>query len=479
MNVPQRIAKNVSLLFLSQMVGYVLGFFTLMYSARYLGVEGFGILSFALAFTGIFTVLMDLGLNTLTIREVARNKSLVHEYLSNIILIKLLLSLATFGFIFIIINIGGYNPQTMFVVYIIALYAILTTFSQLFYSVFQAHEKMEYQSLGYIIYSSLLLLGVLMAINYEFNIYQFSMIYSVVGSFILAYVLFIFVLKFNFPQMEFNWEIWKSLIIESWPFAVTSISINLYLWIDTILLSVLKGPEAVGLYNAAYKLILVLIFIPIVFNSAVFPLMSQYFVSSKESLKVIFDKLFKIMVLIGFPIGMGTLIIADKIILLVYGNQFLGSVIALQILIWSTVFTFLRSPLERLLESSNKQLSVTKIFVLGAIFNTILNIILIPQFSYVGAAIITILTDIIVFGLLIFTVKRKSGIFFSKGTKISIIKIIVASIIMAFCINQLKYLNIFLLIILGVIIYIVMLLVMRILDNDEIIMIKSILKRGN
>lgn len=479
MNVPQRIVKNVSVLFLSQMVGYVLGFFTLMYSARYLGVEGFGVLSFALAFTGIFTVLMDLGLNTLTIREVARNKSLAHEYIGNIILIKLLLSLATFGLIFLIINIVGYNPQTMSVVYVIALYAILTTFSQLFYSVFQAHEKMEYQSLGYIINSSLLLLGVLIAINYEFNIYQFSMIYAVVGSFILAYVLFIFVLKFNFPQIEFNWEIWKSFIKESWPFAVTSISINLYLWIDTILLSVLQGPEAVGLYNAAYKLILVLLFIPIVFNSAVFPLMSQYFVSSKESLKVIFDKLFKIMVLIGFPIGMGTLIIADKIILLVYGNQFLGSVIALQILIWSTVLIFLRSPLERLLESSNKQLSVTKIFVLGAIFNTILNIILIPQFSYVGAAIITILTDIIVLGLLIFTVKRNSGIFFSKGTKISIIKIIVASIIMAFCINQLKYLNIFLLIILGAIIYIIMLLVMRILDNDEIIMIKSILKRGN
>lgn len=155
MNVPQRIAKNVSILFLSQMVGYVLGFFTLMYSARYLGVEGFGILSFALAFTGIFTVLMDLGLNTLTIREVARNKSLAQKYISNITLIKLLLSLSTFCLIFLIINIVGYNPQTMSVVYVIALYAILTTFSQLFYSVFQAHEKMEYQSLGYIIYSSL------------------------------------------------------------------------------------------------------------------------------------------------------------------------------------------------------------------------------------------------------------------------------------------------------------------------------------
>ena len=110
----------------------------------------------------------------------------------------------------------------------------------------------------------------------------------------------IFSWQFNLPKIEFNWKIWKFLIKESWPFAITGISINLYLWIDTILLSVIHGQEAVGLYNASYKLILVLLFIPVVFNNAFFPLMSQYFISSKESLKVTFDKVFKIMILIDF-----------------------------------------------------------------------------------------------------------------------------------------------------------------------------------
>jgi len=76
MNTVQRIAKNTGVLLASQVVSYAIGFFFVMYTARYLGAEGFGVLSFALAFTGIFGVFADLGLRQLTVREVARGESL-------------------------------------------------------------------------------------------------------------------------------------------------------------------------------------------------------------------------------------------------------------------------------------------------------------------------------------------------------------------------------------------------------------------
>ena len=76
MNIVQRIAKNSLVLLASNIISNILGFFYLMYIARYLGAEGFGILSFALAFTGIFSVFSDLELGPLTVREVARDKSL-------------------------------------------------------------------------------------------------------------------------------------------------------------------------------------------------------------------------------------------------------------------------------------------------------------------------------------------------------------------------------------------------------------------
>lgn len=478
MNTIQRVTKNVSVLLISQILNYVLGFFTLMFTARYLGVDGFGTLSFALAFTGIMSVCMDMGLNTLTIREVARDKSLIKEYIANTTLMKLILTFFTFFIIFLIINILGYNHQNIQVLYFITVYTALSTFSQLFYAVFQANEKMEYCSLGSILTSFLLFLGILVVIYNNFNITQLSAMYTIVGACILTYSFIIFSWKFYLPKMKFNKEKWKSLLKESWPFAITGISINLYLGIDTILLSLMQGPEAVGLYNASYKLILVLLFIPGVFNDAVFPLMSQYYISSKEDLKTIFEKLFKIMMLIAIPIGVGTVIIANNIIILIYGENFIGAVIALQILIWSTVLIFARSPFERLLESSDRQQVVSKIFMIGVFFNVILNLIVIPHYSYIGAGVITVLTDTLVLGLLLF-VTRKMEIFVLKKTQTSLLKIIFVSVIMGIIINYLLSLNLFLLIGLGTIIYILGLILLKIFDDDEILMMKSIFKRRN
>ena len=81
MGTTQRIAKNTGVLLLADAIGKIFMFFFVIYTARYLGVAGFGILSFALAFTGIFGIFSDLGLQQLAIREIARNKSLVERYI--------------------------------------------------------------------------------------------------------------------------------------------------------------------------------------------------------------------------------------------------------------------------------------------------------------------------------------------------------------------------------------------------------------
>ena len=476
MNTIQRITKNVSVLFISQMVSYVLGFFTLMYSARYLGVEGYGTLSLALAFTGIFSVCMDLGLSTLTIREVARNKNLAEEYIAHISFIKIILAIITFLLIVLIVHFLGYDHQTVQVIYIIALYTIFSAFSQIFYAVFQAYEEMEYQSIGTIFNSFLLMVGVLLAIYLKFNLITFSLIYLISGAFILGYSLIVFTKKFFLPKITFNIKKWKDLIGESWPFAITSISINIYTWIDTVLISIIQGSAAVGLYNASYRLVLVLTFIPIIFNYAIFPIMSQYYMDSKKSLNFTFEKFFKIMILLGLPIGTGTVLIANKVILLVYGQQFQGSVIALQILIWSTVLIFARSPFELLIQSSNKQIIVTKIFLLGVFFNVLLNILVIPTYGYVGAGVVTVLTDALVLGLLIVATKGLQ-FYISRNTKVSLLKIVLASLIMGITLNYLPNLNLVLTILIGALIYILILSLLKILDSEELAMFKLLFNK--
>ena len=474
MNTIQRIAKNTAILLAADIISKVLGFFYVMYTARYLEAEGFGILSFALAFTGIFGVFIDLGLSPLTVREVARDKSLAKKYLNNISVIKTILVTITFALIVIVINLLGYPEQTIKVVYLISLSVVFNSFTGMFYSIFQAFEKMEYQSLGQILSSILMLVGALFAISRGFSVIGFASIYFIVSVIALGYSFAVFVWKFTLPKLEVDWSFWKPTIKEALPFGLTGAFITIYLWIDSVMLSLMKGDEVVGWYNAAYKIILILLFIPSAFNSAVFPLMSQFYVSSKDSLKFMFEKHFKYMIIIGFPIGIGITLLADRIVLLIFGVEYIPSVIALQILTWAIVLIFARTAFERVLESANRQVIVTKVFGGCTLLNVILNLILIPKYSYIGAAVATLITDFSVF-VIIFVWSLKIGYSIPNKQLIKIIsKVISASLLMGVFIEYFKDQNLFMLVFTAVIVYFGIILLIKGLDKDDIRLFKKL-----
>lgn len=450
----------------------VLNFFFTMYTAQYLGAKGFGVLSFAFAFTGMFSIFTDAGLAQLTVREVARDKSLAERYIGNTLSIKLVLSVITISITYITVSILNYPSKTILVVVLISLSVIINAFSKVFFSIFQAFEKVEFQSIGQILNSILMFVGALIAIKYNYDIIAFSYLYVIMNFINLTYIVAITAFKFTKPVLKAEFVLWKELFIKALPFAITGISINIYSWIDTVMLSLLKGDEVVGWYNAAYRLIFVLLFIPVVFNNAVYPLMSQYYVSSKETLIISFEKLFKSMIYIGLPIGTGTMFVADKVTILIFGDQFINSIIALQILIWSLVLIFSRSSFERLLESTNQQASVTKIFVFGAGFNIIINLILIPKFSYIGAGIATVLTDIIVLTFLIIATRNFKVV--SKDCVNFVIKVILSCLIMGLFLVYSRNLNLLVTIIISTIIYIVSSLKLRVFDESDILLLRSI-----
>ncbi|MDI3550648.1 MAG: hypothetical protein PWQ15_1751 [Methanobacterium sp.] len=82
MNTLQRIVKNTSVFFIAQVITYIIAFFYTINMARYLGAEGFGILTFGLSLVMILGITADLGLSPLVVREVSRNKSLTSQYAS-------------------------------------------------------------------------------------------------------------------------------------------------------------------------------------------------------------------------------------------------------------------------------------------------------------------------------------------------------------------------------------------------------------
>jgi len=474
MNTVQRIAKNTGVLLFAQIASYILGFFFVMYTARYLGAEGFGILSFALAFTGIFGVFSDLGLSTLTVREVARNKSLAKKYLGNITAIKIILVVITFGLIVITINLVGYPEQTIKVVYLVVLSVIFGAFSNMFNSIFQAYEKMEYVSVGRILSSALMLSGALFAISQGLSVIGFAFIYFLASVIVLIYSSAISTWKFAKPKIEVDWSFWKPTIKEALPFALVAVFVVINQRIDRIMLSKMVDMTSVGWYSAAYNLVLMLEFIPAAFVSSIYPLTSRFY-SSKERLEFMLRRGTKYMFMLGLPIGVGTTLLADKIILLIYSQDYIPSISALQILVWSEVIIFVAILFNNLLVSTNKQILVTKQVGIVVSANIIMNLILIPRYSYIGASVATVISSFVSF-ILLYNYISKEGYFLTNELIRPCMKILISCLVMGVYIFFFRELNFFILILSSALIYLVLLYLMKILDDIDINLLKDVLK---
>ena len=395
----RRIAKNAGVLLISHVISCLLGFFYVMYTARYLNKEGFGVLCFALAFAQIFGVLIDLGLGPLIVREIARDKSLASKYLANIGAMKLILAVITFVLIASVINLLGYPKQTVWVVYLIALSVIFTALTRMFYSIFQAFEKMEYRSLGQILNGVLMLIGIIYAIRSGFSVIGFAFVYSAAAFIVLGYSLVILRWKFAGPifasganLLEIDRSFWKESIKEAWPMAAAAVGLIVYSKIDTVMLSLLKGDAAVGLYSAAYRVSEVSLVIPAMFVTSVFPVLSRYHKDSRSLFISAYQKSVKFLLYIALPMALTVTFLAEPIINLIFKQEFLGSTIVLQILIWSAAFSYVGMVVGTVLITADKQMLRLKLFVIVLVLDVVLNLIMIPKYSYVGASIATVVT---------------------------------------------------------------------------------------
>ena len=468
------IAKNTISLLGSKILSFVLGFIFIMYTARYLGAEGYGILSFALAFTGMFGILADLGLSTLVVREVARNKFLTSKYISNIISMKMILSIVTFGLILLISNISSYLEQVIYVIYIMSISMILNSFTQIFYSIFQSYEKMEYQSLGLVLNNSLMLLGALIVIKYNLGILSLANLYLITSVALLSYIVIISLKKRIISKIEIDRLFCRDILLKTLPFTLIGSFILINQNIDRIMISKMIDMASVGWYSSAYNLVLILEFIPAAFITSIYPITSKFH-TSKEKLEFMLQRGAKYLLMLGIPIGTGTTLLADKIILLIYGPSFIPSVIVLQILVWSEVLIFVAMLFNNLLISINKQISVTKQIGIVVLINIILNLILIPVYGIIGASITTVLSSFIGFTILYYYVSKQGYIKLNTLLK-PCITVLIACLIMAVYIALFKWLDLFSLILSATFIYFIAVYLMKIFDEIDLNIIKSIIK---
>ncbi len=471
MNPAQRLVKNTSVLMVSQIIGYLLAFFYSIYAARYLGAEGFGVLSASLALAGIGCIFADLGLSNLTVREVARKPELAGKYLGNALVMKILLSIATFILIALVGYLSGYPSDKMYVLYFVSLSLILNSFGGIFNAIFQAYEKMEYQSVGQILNNVLMFVGILMAIGYNLNLVAFATVYFLASAAALIYTIIICLWKFLLPKLEFDFPFWRVTLKESLPIAVSGIFSYIAFRVDMVMLEFIKGSTAVGWYSASYRLMEALIYLPSMYTVSVFPLLSKFFMDSRRSLEISYYKSVKYLLILSLPIAAATTILAPQIILLLYKDGYMESIMALQILIWALPFIFLSYVLGSAIVSVNKQVEVVRITFMTMIINVVLNLILIPTWSFVGAACVTVITEICLFASYYYVVSLHICPISPKKV---LLKPLMASAVMCIFI-LLVNINLLLEIVIAAIIYFIVLFLIKGFSEDDINIFKRVI----
>jgi O-antigen/teichoic acid export membrane protein len=395
----KRVAKNSLLPIGLQLLNKAIDFVFAMLMLRILAPALAGRYYFAVAFIGYFDILVRFGLGTLLTREVAKDRSQANRYLSIVTVLRGLLWLASLPLMAVVmwayLQVGGMTPS---VVAAIALFALSLIFSNLadgFSSVFNAYEKMEYpaaiSTVTALTRVSLGVLALLAGLGY-IGLAGVSIVANLVSAAILGWLMVRHCFR---PHFEWDPQAARSMLATSFPLMINLLLATLFFRVDMLLLQPLQGDTVVGYYGAAYAYINALIIIPSFFTMAVFPLMSRYAAQGRDSLMRAYVLSLRLLLMVAVPIAAGVPFIAQGLIVVLGGSEYLPhSAIALQILIWFLPLSFVNSVTQYALIAIDQQRFLTKAFVIGVTFNLVANLIAIPLFSYKGAAVVTIASEL-------------------------------------------------------------------------------------
>lgn len=410
------IAKNTAFLTIGELGTRVFSFVLVVAIARYLGDVGLGAFAFAFAFADLLLNFVDLGVPMYILREMAKNRPSTKTYTSNVLGLRLLMAPAILLIgVAAAFLINASTSQTRLVIILATIGMIFNFLTEPLRMIFLAHEKAAY-------YSSLIILERL-----SFTLGGLALLVTghglvpVIGAYIASEAISLlttaFVVREKFARftVRFNYAAISSMLKGSFSFWIANFLRMVYQRADTLMLSAIQGFAVTGWYGAAYKITEALRFIPLVVISAVFPPLSRLHAKSKENVKAVYERTLYYVLIAALPMAIGLTLIAKRVILFFYGASFTPSIIALQLLVWAEALFFIHYLMGFMLSAIDKQrlFTITTALYVGA--NLLLNIILIPKYSYVGAGTAAVTTQLMAVALLsYFTAKNGYGVNFMR-----------------------------------------------------------------
>ncbi len=394
-SIRQTIFKNTFWLTVAEAITQILKLVLIIYTARILGAIEYGKFSFALSFVAIAVIFSELGLPDIITRELSRNQDLEKEY-SSIISLKLFLSIVTMLLIYIVSFFITSDPAIRYSIWLLSYFILITSFLNIVYAFFRARQKMEYEAVSKIIqYVILASVGFFILFSAP-SIKNLSYAYLFTNVIILILVVLFFNRFVGSLVIGYDKKVWKKYLTSSWPLAGGLIISWMYVSVSSIMLGYFGYNIENGWYNAAYRIIGALAISAVLISRSFFPVLSSFSTESREKIKKVWNYQKELMIIFAFPIMVGGIVLAPKIISFFYDPSYYPSIFAFQLLVFVSGVDFLYYPYASALIIFNHEKRNFGLIIVGLVISIILNIFLIPKYTLYGAAISVLISSTIV-----------------------------------------------------------------------------------
>ncbi len=454
-SIKQTIFKNTFWLIVAEVFARFLEAILVIYIVRVLGASEFGKLAFAMAVASMLVSFSGLGLAEIITREIAYDKEAEKDY-SAVLSFKIILGLAIFFLTIIASLFITDNPLIRLIIITLTVFYFFNDFFSIIYAFLRAHQKMEYEA-GFKTSRSLVLLVVVSLVVFKSpSIQNISYGYLFANFLALISVLVFFHVKVYPLKLSFDINVWRKFFKISWPLGLAAVSGAIFINIDSVIMGHLGQIVQNGWYSAARRAVGIIIIPATLVFMSFYPMASKLFKESKTSLQKVWDHYMELMIFFAFPITAGGVVVAPKLIPLIYGPSFGPSVLLFQILIFIVGINFIYYPYALILIASGQQKKYLWVHLTGALVNITLNLVLIPRYSAYGAAVSAVITFSVLLVLgAVFSKYFTPIAVFSRAIIVFSIMVIVSTSIMLMSIIQpfLYHGNIFYSVVAGIVIY--------------------------
>lgn len=449
------LVKNSFFNSIYKVISLIFPLLTSIYVSRILHPSGVGIVSYAQTIASYFVLFATSGIQTYCIREIAKVKNDYVEknrIFSELLLINVILSIiASILYYIIIFGIKGFQEYNF--LHIVCGVQIIAGVINVDW-LYQGEENYTYIVIRNLVVKTIALILTVVFVKTEkdFVIYAFITNFALVGNYIFNIIHARNFVKFSLKNLNLMQHLRPILI-----FIMSTFLGSIYNRIDVVMIGNLSGVISVGLYNNAHKIIDIAISICVAMTTVFLPRLSSTFKHNKCEFDRVLELGFQILCCIAIPASVGIFFLANDVILLMYGPEFLGAAVTIQIF---AIIIVIRSfgdlfCYQLLVAAGFESYRIPANFC-AAILNIFLNMKLIPLFYQNGAAMASVLSEFAVNGIIFVCMYKR--VKFSLPIKSFLISIFSSALLGCFLSIFLSYnfsivIRLFISVILGIFIF--------------------------